>query len=74
MTDRLDIVSFVFGLVFLGAAAAYVTDEYLSVDLDTRWVWPVLLMVAGVAVLAGTLRRVTANGDDAGDETANPGF
>ena len=60
MTDRLDIVSLVFGVVFLGAAAAYVTDTYLSLDFNTQWVWPALLMVAGVAVLAGTIRRVTS--------------
>jgi hypothetical protein len=63
--NRLDIVSLIFGLLFLAAAGAYVTDRYLALDINTQWMWPALLVVAGVAVLAGTIRSATGgNGEE----------
>ncbi len=52
-------LSFVFGLLFVGAAAAHFLDDRLAFSLDTRWIWPVLLIVAGVAVLAGAIRATS---------------
>jgi hypothetical protein len=60
-----DLLSFVFGLLFVGAAAAHFLDDRLAFSLDTRWIWPVLLIVAGVAVLAGAIRATSdRNGRD----------
>ena len=60
MKDRsFDILSFVFGLLFVGAATAHFLDDRLAFSLDTRWIWPVLLIVAGVAVLAGAIRATS---------------
>lgn len=59
-----DLLSFVFGLLFVGAAAAHFLDDRLAFSLDTRWIWPVLLIVAGVAVLAGAIRATSDRGGD----------
>ncbi len=60
MKDRsFDLLSFVFGLLFVGAAVAHFLDDRLAFSLDTRWIWPVLLIVAGVAVLAGAIRATS---------------
>ncbi len=66
MKDRsFDLLSFVVGLLFVGAAAAHFLDDRLAFSLDTRWIWPVLLIVAGVAVLAGAIRATSdRNGPD----------
>lgn len=63
-----DIPSLVFGVLFLGAALVHFADDRIGVSLDTRWTWPVLLIVAGIAVLAGALRAAgDRNGDDGTD-------
>ncbi len=54
-----DLLSLVFGLLFVGAAAAHFLDDRLAFSLDTRWIWPVLLIVAGVAVLTGAIRATS---------------
>ncbi len=60
MKDRsFDLLSFVFGLLFVGAAVAHFLDDRLAFSLDTRWIWPVLLIVAGVAVLAGAIQATS---------------
>ncbi|GMQ85230.1 MAG: hypothetical protein BMS9Abin07_0796 [Acidimicrobiia bacterium] len=56
-----DILSVVFGLLFVGATAAHFLDDRLAFSTDSRWVWPVFLLVAGVAVLAGAIRAGTSD-------------
>lgn len=62
---RTDLLSLVSGLVFIGAAIA-AWNGVLRLDglLDLRWVWPVLLIAGGLALLAGVTRR---DGAPAGD-------
>ncbi len=65
-----DLLSFVFGLLFVGAAAAHFLDDRLAFSLDTRWIWPVLLIVAGVAVLTGAIRATSDRSGRDGDPTS----
>ena len=65
-----DLLSFVFGLLFVGAAAAHFLDDRFAFSLDTRWIWPVLLIVAGVAVLAGAIRATSDRSGRDGDPTS----
>ena len=52
-----DVVSFLFGMFFVGAAAfALVVGDELS-GFDGRWVWPAIIMLAGVVVLGSALGR-----------------
>lgn len=52
-----DIVSLVFGIIFLGlGVTAIYADEDITF-LEARWVWPTLLVVAGIAIVGFTLRR-----------------
>jgi len=55
-SHRFNPVSFLFGILLLGAAATYTLTNRLDLAIDGRWVWPVLLVVAGVAVVAGAVR------------------
>jgi hypothetical protein len=50
-----DLTSFLFGLVFGGAAAAYLLADQLAWDVDGRWVLPIALIVLGVAGIAGAV-------------------
>ena len=54
---ELDLFSLVAGVLFLVVAAAHVVDElYADLDLDGRWVAPVVLVGLGAAGLAGLVR------------------
>jgi hypothetical protein len=50
-----DLTSFLFGLVFGGAATAYLLADQLAWDVDGRWVLPIALIVLGVAGIAGAV-------------------
>jgi hypothetical protein len=53
-----DPISAFFGVVFLVAAAAVGIAEDRFFDIDARWLWPALLIVAGgFLVFSGTSRR-----------------
>lgn len=52
-----DIISFLFGALFVGAGVSAVLFDSAFSGFDGRWVWPVLLVAAGVAVLAATWAR-----------------
>lgn len=52
-----DAVSAFFGLVFLGTALAVTLVDDRLFDLDGRWVWPGLVMLAGLLLVASSLRR-----------------
>ena len=65
-----DVVSFLFGALFIAAGVTAVLYDRTSLGIDGRWVWPVVLLVAGVAVLGATLRprwRRAVPGDDAAE-------
>ncbi len=53
-----DPVSAFFGVVFLVVATAVGIAEDRLFDIEWRWLWPALLIVAGgFLVLSGTSRR-----------------
>jgi uncharacterized integral membrane protein len=54
----LDWVALIAGLVFTGLALAYVVVGVTDVDLDGRYVWPVVLVALGAA---GVATAVSAN-------------
>lgn len=54
---ELDLFSLVTGVVFLALAVGFVVDEVVpGMQLERRWVFPVLLVGIGVASLAGLVR------------------
>ena len=70
----MDLMSFVPGLVFVGIAVVTLADG-LTLDLLTaEWVWPVVLILLGVGVLASAGRRRggAAEPVDAADHDAEP--
>lgn len=66
-----DPISFVFGVIFLGVGlTAALADEDLTI-LEARWVWPALLVAAGLGVLGFSMRAGRTGGDD-GDSPYDP--
>jgi hypothetical protein len=64
-----DGISFFFGLLFVTLASwVLLTDGALDL-VDARWVWPVLFVVGGIALLVPTFRRAMG-----GSHTAPPPF
>jgi hypothetical protein len=62
-----DVVSFLFGLFFVGAAAfALAVGDELP-DLDYRWIWPVVIIIAGIGVLGSALLRKRSEPEMADD-------
>ncbi len=56
-----DGVSFFFGLIFMTLASwVLVTDGRLDF-VDARWIWPVLLVVGGIALLIPAFRRTAGD-------------
>ena len=53
---RFDAVSFFFGLVFTALSAWVLFADDLDI-FDVRWVWPSLLIVGGVALIASMFGR-----------------
>ena len=52
-----DIVSFVFGILFLGVGlSGMFVDEDITF-LETRWIWPTLLVAAGLAIVGFTVGK-----------------
>ena len=54
---RFDAISFVFGILFLALAASAAVGEIDFFALEAKWVMPVALVAAGVAVLVATVPR-----------------
>lgn len=50
-----DAVSFVFALAFGALAAVYLAAPSLNWDVAGPWIFPVVLIVLGVAAIAGAL-------------------
>lgn len=56
-SHEFDVVSFVFGVIFIGLALTGVfADEDITL-LEARWVWPGILVTAGLAVVVFTIGR-----------------
>ncbi|MGH9189401.1 MAG: hypothetical protein ACRD0Q_05125 [Acidimicrobiales bacterium] len=53
----LDLVSLTAGVTFAGLGAAFLLDLTSGLTLQLRWVWPLLLIAIGVAVLLGSRPR-----------------
>ena len=62
---KFDPISFFFGSVFVAVAVWILFVDDLS-SLSARWVWPVLLILGGLAILASmfTQRRPAAPSDE----------
>ncbi len=56
-----DMTSFLFGVIFGGAAAVYLLADPLAWNIDGRWVLPVALIALGVAGIAGALSSLRFN-------------
>lgn len=54
----LDPVSLIFGIVFLGLASTALFDNLDLTFFEARWIWPVLLIVAGALILVSSIHRV----------------
>ncbi|HUV48120.1 MAG TPA: hypothetical protein VMX11_04010 [Actinomycetes bacterium] len=68
-----DMTSFLFGVIFGGAAAVYLLADQLSWDIDGRWVLPAALIALGIAGIAGALSTFKASGREVGDDLATSG-
>ena len=67
-----DMTSFLFAVIFGGAAAVYLLADQLSWDVDGRWVLPVALIALGIAGIAGALSTFTSSGREVGAELVTP--
>lgn len=52
-----DAVSAFFGVLIGGSALAVVLADERVLDLDSRWVWPGVLILAGILLLGSSLGR-----------------
>lgn len=52
-----DIISFLFGALFVAAGTSAILFDDAFTRFDGRWVWPAVFVVGGVAVLATTWGR-----------------
>jgi tellurite resistance protein TehA-like permease len=63
-THRFDILSFIFGALFLAFAAGVTWDVNLDLGFDIGdWIFPIAILVIGVALLASGVRTVVQRGD-----------
>lgn len=70
----LDLVSLIFGIVFLGLASTGLFENVDFAFVDSRWIFPVLLIGAGGLVLASSVRgRSTGLSTGDADDAAAPG-
>lgn len=63
-----DLTSFVFGIVFGGAAAVYLLADQLAWDISGRWVLPLALIALGVAGIAGAVSGLRPNSSNAASD------
>lgn len=54
-----DVFSLMAGLLLALIGGLYLLSDLTSVDLDGRWVGPVVLIAVGLVGLLSTLRRTT---------------
>jgi tellurite resistance protein TehA-like permease len=56
-THKFDILSFIFGALFLAFAAGVTWDVNLDLGFDVGdWIFPIAILVIGVALLASGIR------------------
>ena len=60
---ELDLTSLLAGMLFIGLGLAFVLELTEVVDVDARWIWPVLFLGLGAAGLASSLRTVSQRDD-----------
>lgn len=61
---KFDILSFIFGALFLSFAAGVTWDLNLDLGFDIGdWIFPIAILVIGVALLASGVRTVLQRGD-----------
>jgi hypothetical protein len=56
-THPVNVAHLVFGLVFLGVAGCWALSASGAVEVDPRWLLPLILLLAGGAGLVATLAR-----------------
>jgi len=56
-------VSFIFGIAFVAAAAAHFVSDAFDRTIEGRWVWPIALVLAGLALLATAVGRMRRPGN-----------
>jgi len=65
---RFDILSFIFGVLFLGFAASVTWKWNLDLGFDVGdWIFPVAILVIGIALLASTIRTTLQRNNNTGD-------
>ena len=62
-SHRFDPLSFVFGLVFVGMAAAAVWSDQIDWSIGA-WIFPAAVLVLGIGLLASALRNSVDKADD----------
>ncbi len=64
-THRFDVLSFIFGALFLAFAASVTWDVSLDLGFDIGdWILPVAFLVIGVALLASGIRTAVRKSDN----------
>jgi hypothetical protein len=64
---RFDPVSFVFGLIFVATGVAFMIDD-VRFDPDVaRWIWPMVIVGAGIAIIAAAVSGSRQRRRDAED-------
>ena len=58
-----------FGIVFMAAGAAFFLDAVGVLDLAAAYVWPVLLIGIGLALIIGGRKRAEPPAEEPSDET-----
>lgn len=74
---RFDPLSFLAGLVMVGIGLAFLlppdpTDIFTFFDDFGAWFWPVVLVIAGVAIIAPALTMVRPRELDKSEESTSP--
>lgn len=57
-THRFDVLSFVFGALFVGIAVVALVDSLVITAADWRWLSPSLLVLIGLVLVLSAARRV----------------
>ena len=64
-THKFDILSFIFGALFLAFAAGVTWDLNLNLGFDIGdWIFPIAILVIGVALLASGVRTAMQRGNN----------
>jgi len=65
-THRFDVLSFIFGALFLALTASIVWDVSFDWGFDiSDWIFPIGILVVGIALLVSGIRAATKKKDTA---------